>query len=394
MDDSDNDSIDEGTVSSDSTEPTYEVPKPCANCKDKKEEPPAVNPIPIPTNEAKTPAEKKSTELKNEIDIKTYTSQLSYIDKELPLKRKRDLLKLEDEVEQLDRNKKQKGLQHQIDLLDLQMKLKERQIQWRGWVDRIPEYLRNPIQKLANGDNELILSDRIIELSGPITYLTSEYITERIHYYNNQNERHPIFIVIDYSPGGSVMAGYRILKTIDSSPAPVYVVVKSFAASMAATILTLAPHSYVYPNAIILHHQIWSRTAGNVVQHREQVKDLEEWWHRLATPLIEKIKIKTLDEWIDLMYKANSDGNWSQFGDEAVKSRWADGVVHRIRKTGSIKYPITKPKLNHFCSKSHNNNNEAQESNNACASDQSLPKLLPMDYYWIYNPNGYYQISP
>ena len=129
--------------------------------------------------------------------------------------------------------------------------------------------------------------------------------------------------MIDYSPGGSVMAGYRILKTIDSSPSPIYVVVKSFAASMAATILTLSPHSYVYPNAIILHHQIWSRTVGNLVQHREQVKDLEEWWNRLATPVINRLGIKTLDEWIEMMYKANSDGDWSQFGDEAVKSGWA-----------------------------------------------------------------------
>ena len=48
-----------------------------------------------------------------------------------------------------------------------------------------------------------------------------------------------IFIVIDTSPRGSVMAGYRILKAMESSDAPVHVVVKSFAASMAAAITTL-----------------------------------------------------------------------------------------------------------------------------------------------------------
>lgn len=369
------------------TEPTStEIPapqsNPCTNCdnkendkeKDTNKKQDTANSIP---NEPKTAAEKRSSELKNEIEIKNYINHLSYIDKELPLKRKKELLKLEEEVSQFEHNKKQKTLQHQIDLLDLQMKLKERQIQWRGWVDRSPEYLRNPIQKLPNGDNEMVLSDRIIELSGPITYFTSEYVTERIHYYNNQNERYPIFILIDYSPGGSVMAGYRILKTMESSTAPVYVVVKSFAASMAATILTLAPHSYVYSNAIVLHHQIWSRTAGNLVQHREQVRDLEEWWNRLATPLIKRLKIKSLDDWISLMYKANSDGDWSQFGDEAVKSGWADGVVHRIRKTGSLKYPPqTKGKLGNSCLME--------------AEDSKLPKLLPMDYYWIYNPDGYY----
>ena len=49
-----------------------------------------------------------------------------------------------------------------------------------------------------------------------------------------------------------------------SSDAPVHVVVKSFAASMAAAITTLAKESYAYPNAVILHHQISSTVFGQL----------------------------------------------------------------------------------------------------------------------------------
>ena len=102
----------------------------------------------------------------------------------------------------------------------------------------------------------MVISDRRIPLNGPITNETADYVTTRIHFFNNKDPKLPIFIVIDDSPGGSVMAGYRILKAMEGSDAPVHVVVKSFAASMAAAIATLAKHSYAYPNAVILHHQI------------------------------------------------------------------------------------------------------------------------------------------
>ena len=58
------------------------------------------------------------------------------------------------------------------------------------------------------------------------------------------------------------MAGYKILKAMEGSAAPVYVVVKSFAASMAANIATQSKKSFAYPNAIILHHQISGSLAA------------------------------------------------------------------------------------------------------------------------------------
>ena len=165
------------------------------------------------------------------------------------------------------------------------------------YVDAEPQYLDNPLKK----DGTLVISDRRIPFNGPVTSNLADKVTERINYFNNKDPKKPIFIVIDDSPGGSVMAGYRILKSMEGSEAPVYVVVKSFAASMAATITTLAEKSFVYPNAVILHHQIsqsFMFSSMNLTEQKENVDDLMRWWNRLAGPIAEKMGI-TPDQFIE-----------------------------------------------------------------------------------------------
>jgi ATP-dependent Clp protease protease subunit len=134
------------------------------------------------------------------------------------------------------------------------------------------------------------------------------------------------------------MAGYRILKSMQSSTAPVYVLVKSFAASMAAALCTLADRSFAYPNAIIMHHQITSGLIGNLTVQREGLKNLEEWWKRLAEPIAAKMGITT-DEFIKRMYENTSTGDWKEFADDAVKLKWVDSVVGRCQETALIRNP-------------------------------------------------------
>ena len=172
-------------------------------------------------------------------------------------------------------------------LVELQSKITahEREAQAAAYVEQRPVYLKEPVQ----ADGSLIISDRRIPLNGIITMETADFVCARIEFFNNKSKDFPIFIVIDDSPGGSVMAGYKILKTMESSTAPVFVVVKSFAASMAAAICTLAPRSFAYPNAVILHHQISNGSRGNLTTQRESVKVLGEWWRRLAGPIAKKM---------------------------------------------------------------------------------------------------------
>ena len=94
------------------------------------------------------------------------------------------------------------------------------------------------------------------------------------------------------------------------------------------------------------------------------------------------------------MYQANSEGDWSLFGDDAVKAGWADGVVHRIRETGNIKHPqcVAKVKNDHCCSSSQPCKSLGQSKDATNDDKNHLPKLLPLDYYWLYNPNNYWTV--
>ncbi|MBI3563945.1 MAG: ATP-dependent Clp protease proteolytic subunit [Elusimicrobia bacterium] len=270
---------------------------------------------------------------------------------------------------------------HKTVALKADLDLRAKKEAWKKEANRDPEYPLEPYK-----DGVLTISDRRITLDGPIFYGVADYVTERIHYYNNKDEKLPIFIVIDSSPGGSVMEGYRIVKAMQASKAPVHVVVKSFAASMAAVITTLAPRSYVYPNAIVLHHQIRSFMGGNLTQQKEQLEILKEWYKRLAAPVAKKVGYG-LDGWTKEMYKHSSDGDWQEFGDEAVRLKWADRVVHEVRETGFVKDPDEvkdDAKGKKAFALAASVDAQGRET-------MRLPRLQPFDAYWIYNPDQYYR---
>ena len=149
-------------------------------------------------------------------------------------------------------------------------------------------------------------------------------------------------IEIDTNPGGLVMEGFRIVTAMQNSKAPVHVVVKSYAASMAAVITTLAEESYAYPNAIILHHQMSSGMRGNLTQQKEQLEEGFEWAKRLADPVAKKMGV-SYDEFTELMYKNNSDGDWAEFANDAVKLKWVGQIVNEIREEGIVERPTGAP---------------------------------------------------
>lgn len=268
-------------------------------------------------------------------------------------------------------------LQNQIAAIEMETKR-------RGYADAKPVYLENPLKP----DGTLVISDRRIPLNGPIGMKTAEHITERIDFFNNADRKLPIFIVIDQSPGGSVMAGYQILKAMESSDAPVHVVVKSFAASMAAGIATLAKESYAYPNAVILHHQISATLFGqlNLTEQAEIVKESQRWWTRLATPIAGKMGIST-DEFIKRMYAHSTSGDWSEFGEEAQKLKWVNHVIQGVEETSLTRNPDSVPAGT--ATAGLELKEELDANGKPCAY---LPRLTPKDVYFLYNPDGYYRL--
>ena len=190
------------------------------------------------------------------------------------------------------------------------------------------EYPADPVK---NG--VLTISDRRIPFNGVVSEPLADFVTERLAFYNNADPEKPIFIVIDSSPGGSVMAGYRILNAMQSSRAPVYVVVKQFAASMAAITTTSAVRSFCYPGTIILHHQMSTGFQGNMRTLAENMTFANDLFERIFRPIYTKIGYKDSQTFVADMYKHFNSGDWLAFGDEAVKMKWATDLVTEIRET-------------------------------------------------------------
>lgn len=281
-------------------------------------------------------------------------------------------------------------LKAQVTRLTYEIQHKDKEEERDDYADQKPVYLEEPLQ-----GKSLIISDRRIELNGVISAKTAEVISERINYFNNKSTEYPIFIVIDDSPGGSVMAGYKILKAMESSEAPVYVVVKSYAASMAAVITAMAERSFAYPNALLLQHQLAGVFAGNLTQQREDLEETEDWWVRLAKPVADKMGVG-LQEFVERMYKEESTGDWDEFADKAIDLKWVDVIVDEIRETALVKNPDAKAAGAVIVPKTFAEA-EPDENGLTYAKDESgrpiciLPRINPHDRWWIHNPDGFYR---
>lgn len=302
--------------------------------------------------------------------MKREQDQLAAVNALAAEKRRADQSRLADE--QLRATATAQTASAQIQVRDLEEK-------WRDAINAPVQYTSEPFK-----DGVLTISDRKIDLNGPIMSGSAEYVCDRIDFFNNQDRTRPIFVVIDNSPGGSVMQGYRILKAIETSDAPVHVVVKSFAASMAATIATLAPHSYAYPNAIILHHQMSSSASGNMTDIEQEVKMIKEWERRLADPIAKKMGI-SLEEFRAKMYSARKSGDWDEFADKAVELKWVDHLVNEIREEGVRKRPTGSSNGGFWMS--------SVKHDDKGVPYITLPPLEPYDCYFMINPRGLYRVD-
>jgi ATP-dependent Clp protease protease subunit len=160
------------------------------------------------------------------------------------------------------------------------------------------------------------------------------------------------------------------------------VVVKSFAASLAAVIASLAPHSYAYPNAILLHHQLSGGNSGNLTEQREQVKRAEEWSRRLLGPLCKKLNT-TQEKFVRDMYRHDSTGDWSEFADRAAELGWVQHVVREVRERGITQLSEAP---GNAASKPRAERRDAQGR-----SYVDLPRLQPFDLWFLHDPDDYYR---
>lgn len=284
-------------------------------------------------------------------------------------------------VQLLQENKNR--LQAEIDSLKINIEREKH-------LTKKPVYLKDPLRKR---DNVLVLSDRCIELTGVILPWKANYIVDQIQYFNNKDSNYPIFIIITASPGGSVAAGWNILQAIKHSKAPVYVVVKDFAASMAAVITTLATKSYAYPNAKILYHEpscspgLLAVFFGMNLRQAEEFSDrLRKVWQRLGDRVAKKMGI-SLSDFNKKLYQKSIYGDWEEYADEAKKLHWVDCIVNGIEDSA---LNILPDSLNYTLEKYIKDFYSFEQPNNMTLSAEEMRYYAsaPHDFDYSYRPHS------
>jgi ATP-dependent Clp protease protease subunit len=214
------------------------------------------------------------------------------------------------------------------------------------------------------------------------------------------------------------MAGFVIIKAMESSKAPIYVVLKSFAASMTSVIVTLADKSFVYPQALMIHHQPIAFQYGsyNLTQQQENFKHLEKWWTTFGGQVAKKMGI-SLDEFKKEMYAHSSSGDWVEFGTEAQKLKWVNHIIEHIEDHSVLVNPLYKENEGGEYEGEDEDEEEYEEKVQLSSSKKKssmshiqknkklrrligkdgkafsyLPRLSPQDAYFIYNPDDYYRV--
>ena len=319
-----------------------------------------------------------------ESKTKSYAIQTKHADELESLEYMARVEAIKDERENAKLEKEKAGRELELSKLNSEIEVFESTKTRAKYINTKPIYLDNPL----TDNNKLVISDRRISINGFIRKEMANEITKKINYFNNKNKTQPIFIVIDSSPGGSAISGYLIMKAMKGSEAPIYVVLREYAASMAAIIVTLADKSFAYGHSTILHHQPLTITFGNLTEQKENVERLEAWWTEFGGATAKKMGI-TLEEFQKEMYKHNSKGDWDELAINAQKLKWVNHIVDTIVDTSVLEEPKKKePKKRKLLSLL----NFEETINEKGESVVYLPRLSPADSYFFHNPNGYYQV--
>lgn len=123
----------------------------------------------------------------------------------------------------------------------------------------------------------MLLSERIIFLTGEINDQLASLIISQILYLQAINQQERINIYIN-SPGGEVNAGLAIYDVIKACPCPISTIGIGLCASMGALLLSSGTKGlrFAYENCEIMIHQPLGGTNG-------QVSDLEIMTKRFST---------------------------------------------------------------------------------------------------------------
>lgn len=122
----------------------------------------------------------------------------------------------------------------------------------------------------------LLLSERIIFISGEINDAMASTVVSEIIYLSATSQKEKITLYLN-SPGGEVNSGLAIYDAMKASPCPIETIGSGLCASMGALLLSSGDKGRrkAYPNCEIMIHQPLGGTNG-------QVSDIEIMTKRFA----------------------------------------------------------------------------------------------------------------
>lgn len=134
----------------------------------------------------------------------------------------------------------------------------------------------------------LLLKNRIVLVSTPITEQTSSLIIAQLIHLSNEDPEAPIQMYIS-SPGGVVYSGMGIYDTMKMIPNQISTVAVGFTASFGTVLLTAGTkgHRYALPNATIHMHQPLGGAQGQASDIEIQANEIIRLKKRLNQILAE-----------------------------------------------------------------------------------------------------------
>jgi ATP-dependent Clp protease protease subunit len=134
----------------------------------------------------------------------------------------------------------------------------------------------------------LLLKNRIVLVSNPITDQTASLIVAQLIHLSNEDPEAPIHMYIS-SPGGVVYAGMGIYDSMKMIPNQISTVAVGFTASFGTVLLTAGTkgHRYALPNATIHMHQPLGGAQGQASDIEIQANEILRLKKRLNEILAE-----------------------------------------------------------------------------------------------------------
>lgn len=181
-------------------------------------------------------------------------------------------------------------------------------------------------------------NERAIVLKDAVEEYNVNYIIDKMSEFNAKDKTRPIFLIIN-SPGGSVIDGFSLIRTMTSIEAPTVCVIDTEAFSMAAIISQYCSKTYIHKYASILFHEAAFGVRGQVSQVKTRVEFILNELNEFELDLAQQMGLP-LEKLNELSHK-----EWWLTAREAAKFGVVDGIIDQLHYT--VKAP-EKPAMGFF----------------------------------------------